>query len=279
MCFEFPEHYGCTCMNKRLILLAGIFVFCGMLGAQTATQRIVSLTPSLTLSVRYLNEEAHLVGCTSYCETTRTVPVVATAIKVNVEKVISVKPDLVIATSLTPPETVAAMKKVGLRVEVFPMPHSYTEICDQFSRLGKLLGKEALAKKIVSDSRSKVQKLSANKSIGKKIFIQIGANPLFAVIPNTFMHDYIQFSGAETITSGMTSGSITREAVLKRNPDVIFIVTMGILADEEKKLWENFPQLSATRAKKIFIIDSKIACTPTPVTFAQTLEIISKNAK
>lgn len=266
-------------MTKRLKLLAGIIAFCGILSTQAA-QRIVSLTPSLTLSLRYLGEEANMVGCTSYCETTRSVPVVATAIKVNIEKVISVKPDLVITTSLTPLESVSAMKKMGLRVEVFPMPHSYKEICEQFLKLGKLLGKEAIAKKIVNDSRNKVQRLTANKmNAGKKVFIQIGANPIFAVIPNTFMHDYIQFSGATTITTGMTSGSITREAVLKRNPDVIFIVTMGILADEEKKLWENFPQLSATRAKKIFIIDSKIACTPTPVTFAQTLEIICKNAK
>ena len=122
---------------------------------------------------------------------------------------------------------------MGLRVVVFPMPHSYKEICGQFLKLGKLLEKEALAKKIVNDSRNKIQRLTANKmNAGKKVFIQIGANPLFAVIPNTFMHDYIEFSGAATITAGMTSGSITREAVLKRNPDVIFIVTIHFIQNK-----------------------------------------------
>lgn len=266
-------------MFKRLNLIFGAIAFLGMMNIQAAPMRIVSLSPSLTLNVRYLDEEVHLVGCTSYCQTTRSIQQVATAIKVNVEKVISVKPDLVIATTLTPPETVAAMKKVGLRVEVFQMPDSYNQICEQFLQLGKMLGKDNVAKKIVADSRDKVQKLTEKKRTGMKMFIQIGANPLFAVIPNTFMHDFIRFAGAESITAGMTAGSITREAVLKRNPDVIFIVTMGILAEDEKKQWEKFSRLSATLHKKIFIIDSQMACTPTPVTFAQTLEIICTHAK
>ena len=77
----------------------------------------------------------------------------------------------------------------------------------------------------------------------------------------------------------MTSGTITREAVLVRNPDVIFIVTMGMLGPEQKREWERYPNLSAVKNKKIIIIDSNKACTPTPVTFAEALELIVKALK
>lgn len=263
---------------NKLFLVLCLLTF-SVLSVCSASKRIVSLTPSLTLNVRYLGEEANLVGCTSYCQTTRKVPVVATAIKVNVEKVIAAKPDIVIATTLTSPETIEALRKVGVKVEVFHMSHSFAEICEQFLRLGKLLGKEAQANKIITESKAKLEKLKLKSPTGKKMFIQLGANPLFAVIPNTFMHEYITNAGATTITDGMKTGSITREAILKRNPDIIFIVTMGIETEKEKKVWETFKNLSAVKAKKIFIIESEIACTPTPVTFVQTQEKIARLLK
>jgi ABC-type Fe3+-hydroxamate transport system substrate-binding protein len=261
---------------KRACLLMMLICLVFSLSESTSAKRIVSLSPSLTKNIHYLGDEAELVGRTSYCKTNRSIPIVASAVKVNIEKVVSVKPDLVLATSMTTPETVAILRKMGICVEVLPMPKSFDEICSQFLRLGKLIGKESKAKEIISTTRTKVNKMKATPTHSRKVFIQLGANPLFGVITKTFMNDYMTFSGAKNIADGMTSGTITREAVLLRDPDVIFIVTMGILAQEEKKQWEKYPNLSATRLKKIYIIDSDKACNPTPVTFAETLELISR---
>lgn len=255
------------------VLLLGYSLFSGF---AFGAKRIISLSPSLTMNIRYLGDEADLVGCTSYCKTSRPVTVVASAIKVNVEKVFSLKPDLVVTTSMTPPEAIASMKKLGLNVTVFPMPHSFAEICAQFAQLGKLVGKDAEAKKVLSAAEKKVNALKASKPTSLRMFIQLGADPIFAVIPNTFMNDYIVFSGSKNIAEGMKSGSMTRESVLLRNPDVIFIVTMGMIGNAEKKQWEGFSNLSAVRRKKVLVIDSEKACIPTPVTFAETMELIVK---
>ncbi|OJU37310.1 MAG: hypothetical protein BGN96_04005 [Bacteroidales bacterium 45-6] len=264
--------------NKLFILFVAVFS-CWLGLVPLSAKRIVSLTPSLTKNLQYLGVENELVGCTSYCKTSRKVPVVASAVKVNVEKVVAMKPDLVITSTLTQPETVAALKKMGVNIVVFPMAHSFNDICTQFLQLGKLVGKEAQAQKVLGDINRKIAKLKAGYTSKKRVFIQLGANPLFAVIPNTFMNDYIVFAGAKNITEGMTSGSITREAVLTRNPEAIFIVTMGVFADQEKKEWQRYSNLAAVKNKKIFIVDSDKACTPTPVTFAETLELIFKNLK
>lgn len=265
-------------MQKKIVLLL-VMVLSGFVVICAAPKRVISLSPSLTKNIRYLDAESDLIGCTSYCKTSRPVTVVASAVKVNVEKVVALKPDLVVATSMTPPETIASLKKIGIKIVVFPIPHSYNEICTQFLQLGQLMGKEQMARKVLAVTNQKVNSLKAKAKSGKKAFIQLGANPLFAVIPNTFMNDYITFAGAKNIADGMTSGSITREAVLIRNPDVIFIVTMGMLGAEEKKQWENFSNLAAARNKKVIIIDSDKACTPTPVTFAESLDIIVKSIK
>jgi iron complex transport system substrate-binding protein len=239
-------------------------------------KRIVSLAPSLTQNLHYLESEDRLVGCTSYCQTNNVIEVVASAVKVNIEKVDSLKPDLVIATTLTENETVEILRKFDINVKVYPECKSFNDICSQFVDLGKILGKEDHALNIIKKCREKVDKLqkSVNSTEKPKVFMQIGANPLYTVLPDTFMDDYITFAGGQNIASGFTIGNITRENVLLRNPDVIFIVTMDIVGEDEKKNWEKVKEMNASKNEKIFIIDSNKACNPTPVTFVETLDII-----
>lgn len=242
---------------------------------QTPT-RIVSLAPSLTKNVYFLEQQHKLVGCTSYCDTAvaNGKEVVASAVKVNIEKVVSLKPDLVITTTMTNPETLDMLKKFNIRVETFPTAKSFDEICKQTIRLGQIIGAESNAKRIVTQSEIKIKSLasSTRKDKSPTVFFQIGAKPLFTVIPGTFMNDYILLAGGKNVVTNTKTGTITREAVIASNPDVIFIVTMGIVGNEEKNVWESYSTLSAAKNKKIFIIDSNDACTPTPVTFVKTLE-------
>ena len=198
----------------------------------------------------------------------------ASAIKVNIEKVVTMKPDLVITTTLTDNETIGILRKIGINVKVFPMCKSFDDICLQFLDLGKLIGKEDQALTVINNSRKKIGQLqkSITSTQSPKILLQIGADPIFTVIPGTFMNDFITFAGAQNIAADLKSGSITRESVLLRNPDIIFIVTMGIMTEKEKNSWEKVENLNASKNKKIYIIDSDKACSPTPVTFVEMLE-------
>lgn len=241
--------------------------------------RIVSLAPSFTQSIYYLEAQDNLVGCTSYCEVAKddNKEIVASAIKANIEKIISLKPDLVLASGLTNPKDTELLRKMGIKVEVLLSPTSFEEICDEFIRIGVFTGKTERATTLVAESKQRVEKVTRkNRPTDKKIFFQIGTNPLFAVIPNTFMDDYIILLGAENITKGLTQGSVTREFVVANNPDYIFIATMGIVDKEEAKLWSKYGSLTASQKKQIFIIDSEIACQPSPITFAQTMEIMDQ---
>lgn len=242
-------------------------------------KRIVSLAPSLTMNLYYLDSKDALVGCTSYCEIAKAdkKQIIGSIVSVNVEKIVSLKPDLVIAMAITKPAIIEKLKKMGIKVEVYQTPKSFDEICKQFLHLGTLVGKTAKAKTVISESVAKVEKIKSlhkNKLAGK-VFFQIGANPIFSVLPHTYMNEFILFCGGTNIASDMSSGTIGRESVLQRNPDFIFIITMGLIGNDEKKQWLGFPNLSAAKRKRIFIIDSNLACTPTPVSFVKTLEIVS----
>jgi len=193
---------------------------------------------------------------------------------VNIEKTFTLKPDVVIVSSLIKPETIDNLKKLGLHVVYQEYPESFEEICSYFIKIGKLVGKETQAKGIIMQQRARLEKLQTEVPAGKnpKIFIQIGANPLFCAVPGTFMDDFITFSGGKNIAYDLDLGSVTREFVLKQNPDIIFIVTMGIVAQEEKDTWLSYSSLSASKARKIFILDADKTCSPTPVLFIDALE-------
>lgn len=266
------------------------FLSCALLGcmlslcahAETIYKRIVSLAPSLSQNLYYLGKQESLVGCTSYCDASKLdgKPAVASAVKPNLEKIIALRPDLVITSRFTSVKDVEILRKMGIRVEIFPTAHSFDEICDHFMTLARLTGAVDEATRLLDEVKQKVNQLyvaNKNRGIHPRIFIQIGASPLYAVIPNTFQDDFIRFSGGVNIAAQLKKAIVGREFVLAQKPDYIFIVTMGIVGEEEEKEWRRFTHIPAARDANVFIIDSKKACYPTPVTFLETLEIITNH--
>ena len=244
--------------------------------------RIISLAPSITKELESLNMAGNIVGATSYCNISATNKelIVGTATEVNIEKVLLLNPDIVFASGLTKENTIITLRKNGITVFRFNKMQSFNDICNHFIELGKLVGKADLAQSIVNKSKIKVDSLSnsvPNLPDRLTVFFQIGAKPIFTVISNTFMNDYITLAKCNNIAEDLKKGTITRENVLQQNPDIIFIVTMGIVGDNEKNIWESYTELNAAKNKKIFIIDSSIASTPTVLSFTETLEQVINN--
>jgi ABC-type Fe3+-hydroxamate transport system substrate-binding protein len=245
-----------------------------VMGSFAAT-RVVSLAQSITQMIYQLGSAETLVGCTSFCPNpSNKVEVVATAVDANVEKIMTLKPDVVIVTTLTKPQTIETLQKVGIRVVSFDYPKSFDDICNQFLMVARELKKENQAAQIMKEQKSRLESIRTKVSMESKpnVFLEIGVKPLFTVVPNTFMDDLITFSGGRNIAHDLKSGSITRESVLLRNPDYIFVVTMGVIGEEEKNVWLNYKSINAAKKKQVFILDSNKACTPTPQDFVDTLE-------
>jgi len=203
--------------------------------------------------------------------------VVGNVTEVNIEKILLLKPDVVFASGLTDQRTVSALEKNGVNVHRILKVESFDQICSNFLDLGKQVGQEEIADSIVKQSLLQIDSLKNLIHLegdSLDVFFQIGANPLFAVIPNTFMDDLIRFSACKNIAFDMSKGTISRESVIKRNPDVIYIATMGLIGEDEKKIWQQYTSLKAVQNDKVFMIDSDMACFPTVVSFTESLKQI-----
>ena len=240
-------------------------------------QRIISLGPSITESIFLLGLEDRLIGVTQYCERppqAKRKEKVGNVIEVNTEKIMTLKPDLVLATSLTNPKSIEKLKSSGIRVVKFSSPKNFEELCEQFLMLGRITGHERTAEKIIEEVKARVS-LLRGKVDGlsrPRVFIQVGAKPLFTVTGDSFVNDFIRFAGGVNIAQDLRSGLFSREEVLRNDPDIIIIVTMGISGVNEKEIWERYRTLKAVRENRIFIMDSYKLCSPTPLSFVEMLE-------
>lgn len=244
--------------------------------------RIVSLAASITQNLYLIGANAELVGCTRFCLTNPEdkIPVVADAVNVNLEKIVALQPDLVVAGGLTSPKTLEALERMGIQSIRLNQPKDFEEICGQCLKLGEISGHSAEAKAIVAQAREQLAaaKRNIDPSHQPKVFMEIGRNPLFAAVPGSFMNDYIVQAGGKNIAAGLKSGSTSREFVLLNNPDVIFVVGMGIVGEEEIEAWKRIRSLAAVRDGKVFPLDQYI-CSPTPLTFVETVEEIIRLMK
>lgn len=243
-------------------------------------KRIVSLAPSMTEELYLLRAEDSLVGNTTYCvnpPAARYKEKVGAITKIDLEKIVSLKPDLVLATSLTNPKTIQKLRDLGIEVKIFPAPKNFTSLCSQFLELGKAIDEEAKAREIIAAAEEKVSSIKARTTalIKPRVFIEIGAKPLFTANRDYFINDFVELGGGMNIAEDSKIGTYSREEVLRRNADVILIVTMGLAGEKEKEVWQKFKTLNAVKHGRIHVIDSRKICSPTPVTFVETLEEIA----
>ena len=271
----------------RRLLSAVIFLFavcagtfCSPENIFSYPQRIISLVPSITEQLYLLEVQDRLIGCTIYCQRppeARMKEKVGTVIEVNLEKVVSLKPDLVLTASLVDLKAIEKLRNLGARIVSFPQAKNFTQICEQFLELGRIVGKDEKAQEIIHKAEARVNAIKEKvKGLPElEVFVQIGARPLFAVTKDSFANDFIEFAGGINIAKDTKTGLYSREEVLKNNPDVIIIVTMGIVGEKEKETWQKFKALKAVRNNRIYIVDSYKMCSPAPVTFVEALEEIA----
>ncbi len=245
-------------------------------------RRVISLGPVITEMIYLLEADDRLIADTVYCnepEDARTKTRIGSVMQVDVEKIISLAPDIVLANPLAREKQLDMLRRMGLRVVQFENPATFEKICNMMDTLGRLLGKEEKARAVITDARDAVNAIVRHTSrlAPRKVFIQIGLNPLHTSPEGTFINEYITFAGGVNVAAGEKSGNYSREKVLENDPDVILIATMGsdkAGAEKEKETWLSYPSLNAARTGEIYVLNPDIICSPTPVSFVKALRDI-----
>jgi len=168
-------------------------------------KRIVSLAPSITELVFALKQGGKLVGVTFYCNKPKEalkIPKVGGFSDPNIEVIVSLKPDLVIAVNEGNPfNLIENLKKFSIPVYAVKTK-SLADILNNVLDIGKLLNAEYEAKKLHQKLTQFINnKRAAQAKAAKKIFFLLWDDPLTTIGRDSYINEIIELSGAISVTS------------------------------------------------------------------------------
>jgi iron complex transport system substrate-binding protein len=238
-------------------------------------QRIISLSPSNTEMVYALGLQEKLVGVTTYCNFPPEVkdkPKVSEYSKVDMEKVISVHPELILADSIHKAEVIPALEKLGIAVLTIDPP-SLDKILQDIDLIGQATGKNTQAASLVSNLQNRIQVIMAKTSGLKtpekpRIFFLTWHDPLWTAGSGTLINDLITRAGGNNIATDLDGHKqIDLETVIQRNPQIILVLgSMGVQNSSLNyiKTEYRFQATDALKHTQVFAIDSDIFARNTP---------------
>lgn len=223
--------------------------------------RIVSLAPHVTEQLFAAGAGARLVAVSEYSdypEEAKRLPQVASSGGVDLERVLALKPDLVVAWRLE--ATAAALARLeGLGVPVFySEPRRLAQIPDSIEALGVLAGTPDVARSVAVSLRSQLGALKAKYESKRSVsvFYQISERPLMTLGGRQFVSDAIELCGGHNVfaDSPVMAPQVNIEAVLAADPEAI-ITASALPSDRSwQALWRRFPGMRAVRADNLYAV-------------------------
>ncbi len=223
-------------------------------------QRIVSLSPHATEMVYAIGAGDRLVAVTShsdYPEQARALPGVGDLRQIDMERVLALKPDLLVAWSggSLPPQ-VEKLRQAGS-----PVCHSRHErlaaIPDNMVRLGMLAGREGEARQVSQRWLAQLEVLRKRyrDRTPVRVFYQVSDVPLFTLNGKHIVNEVIGLCGGRNVFAGLSvlAPHVSTEAVLAADPEVI-VSTRGMGAHDGLAGWRRYTMLSAVRYGNLFAL-------------------------
>ena len=224
--------------------------------------RIVSLAPGLTEMLYAAGAGERLVGAVEFSDypaAARALPRVGNSAAVDAERIAALRPDLVLAWPHgAGARQVDQLRRLGLPVFVSD-PRNLDDIAQALETLGRLAGSEAAARAAARDYRQKLVRLRADHTNAPvlRVFVQIWASPLMTVNDRHLIADVLRTCGARNVFGEATqlAPTVTPEAVIAANPEVILVVAKSADAQKAFETWRKWPRLDAVRRDRLIAVD------------------------
>lgn len=249
---------------KILIWLYCALLSFSVLADQRQQLKLVVLAPNLVELIFSLDAGKQIIATSEhadYPQAARGIPQVGNYAAVQLEKVVALKPDLVLVWHTgTPAADVARLQQLGLKVVSFET-RTLDDIALQLEQLGRLLGREQAATALATDFRQRLTQLRQQYQDATKIrvFYELWHQPLSTVSEDSWPQQHLALCGAENIfaKAGSAYPQVAMEQVLLANPQLII---QPLSENEPRQLvdWHRWPQLAAVKNNQFIQPDSDI---------------------
>jgi iron complex transport system substrate-binding protein len=284
--------------TKRLIVVVALlsaglpFAARGTVFGQrpAPAQRIVSLVPALTEILFAIGAGPQVVGVSSFDEfppEVRTLPRVGALLDPDTERILSLRPDLVIVYG-SQAEQETRFNRAGIRTLSYR--HGGIEtVLGTIRALGAATAHDHEAAAVAADIQRRIDRVR-ERVRGRprpRVLLVFDRQPrslreIYVSGGRGFLHEMIEIAGGANVFADVPRESVqpSQETLLARSPDVIIEVrAAGLLDDrevaEERGVWSALPGVPAVRAGRVHLLSGQYLVAPGP-RLAQATEAFAR---
>lgn len=235
--------------------------------------RIVSLVPSVTEILYGLGAEDLLVGVTTSCDfppAAQHKPKVGGIVNPSLEAVVSLRPDLVLATTEGNREsTIQQLGGLGIPTYVVS-PKNFSGVLESIERIGQLTGRHEAARRLAGDLQRRADRVvEATRGRPRpSVLYLVWAEPVIVPGRDTLITDLIRMAGGGSVSAEerIDWPRLSLEQVVAKAPDVIIVATHSrVHVDDALRRWQKQKiLLPAFKAGRVHAIDGNLVHRPGP---------------
>ena len=234
-------------------------------------KRIIALAPHIAESLYAAGAGEQIVGTVDYSDyppAAKHLPRVGGYSRIDLEAVLALKPDLVVAwesgNNMTQTDKLRAL---GITVYI-SQPNHIVDIATQLEQLGQLAATETVANAAAASFRQRLNTLKRSYADKPKVrtFYQIWKAPLMTVGGPQIISDAILLCGGENVFGQLPQMAprISVEAVIASDPEAIIATGMGDAKPEWLHDWDQWTGMTAVKRNNLFHINPDIMQRHTP---------------
>jgi iron complex transport system substrate-binding protein len=252
---------------KHLLFAALCISFCS--AGANPPQRIVSLSPDVTEMLYGIGAFHQVVGISEYCTYppgVNRLPIVGGWHNPNLEKLLALRPDLVIIDDGQAPFVEDKLRDLGLQVLV-SRDHTVDGAYLAFEEIGRATGHERAAARLIAATRDGLLRVSRKTSglAAASVVLTVDRTPgtlqrLTTATPGSFLAELVEIAGGRIAVPASSHGyaSLNKEDLLAINPEVILDFIHGAksrLSDDPMVVWRELGELKAVRNGRVYAVD------------------------
>ena len=236
-------------------------------------RRIIGLSPSLTEILFALGLGSRVVGAThwaNYPPEASRLPRVGAYISPNLEQIVALNPDLVLANKEgNPPWVVEKLTEAGIPVYV-TNPDDPSRLPESLRRLGRLCGAPEAGRVLADELKTQFDRVATRLEGAKMVptLLVVTSQPLVSAGERSFSGRLLVMAGGLNLAAGALGRwpSLSREYVVVAQPEVVVVSTMAVGQKAERLLeyWQEMPGLKGRAGLRVATIVSDLIDRPGP---------------
>lgn len=232
---------------------------------ERAKPRIIALAPHIVEMLFDVGAGKQIIATTEHADypaAARAIPRIGSSLRIQLERVIELQPDLIIAwKSGNPSDDLARIKQLGFNV-VYSQPNSFDDVAKELKLFGELSGHSEQGKKVANKFLTDLANIKTQYQKGVPLsgFYEVWSRPLTTIAEGSWPQQFLDVCG---ITNPFYSAKarypqVNIEQILQENVDIIIQPLSENQADKEGYTWEKWPVIPAVKHKQIIELDADV---------------------